>query len=176
MKIGFFVTFFVVTVKAFETSGDGTSGDGSNDDEETVVNNVINVNNVVNIVIDPGTSSDANIVIDSGLCAGKCDSFPNTECMIVKSNSIGYVCPCIAGFALNNAGQCIEETVPGNTVIDTTKKTEMTTQEISKTTTSTTMQTDVTFPRGENDPEKSTPNSGSILASVTGILMGALFL
>ena len=174
MKIGFFVTFFVVTVKAFETSGDGTSGDGSNDDEETVVNNVINVNNVVNIVIDPGTSSDANIVID--LCAGKCDSFPNTECMIVKSNSIGYVCPCIAGFALNNAGQCIEETVPGNTVTDTTEKTETTTQEISKTTTSTTMQTDVTFPRGKNDPEKSTPNSGSILASVTSILMGALFL
>ena len=174
MKFGFFVTFFVVTVKGFETSGDGRLGDGSYDDDDTVVNNVINVNNVVNIVIDPGTSSDANIVID--LCAGKCDSFPNTECMIVKSNSIGYVCPCIAGFALNNAGHCIEETVPGNTVTDTTEKTETTTQEISKTTTSTTMQTDVTFPRGENDPEKSTPNSGSILASVTGILMGALFL
>ena len=164
MKIGFFVTFFVVTVKGFETSGDGTSGDGSNDDEDTVVNNVINVNNVV------------NIVIDSGLCAGKCDSFPNTECMIVKSNSVGFVCPCIAGFGLNNAGQCIEETVPGNTVTDTTDQTEKTTQESSKTTTSTTLQTHVTFPIGENDPEKSTPNSGSILASVTGILMGALFL
>ena len=91
MKFGFFVTFFVVTVKGFETSGDGRLGDGSYDDDDTVVNNVINVHNVVNIVIDPGTSSAANIVIDSGLCAGKCDSYPNTECMIVKSNSIGYV-------------------------------------------------------------------------------------
>ena len=164
MKIGFFLTFLALTVTCFETSGDGTT------DPDAVVNNVINVNNVVNIVIDTETSSVASVVVNSGVCAGKCDSLPNTECVIVQSNSNGYACPCIAGFELNNAGQC---TVSGNTVAATTSTTATT----SETTNPKTIdQTGVTLSTGENILENSTPNSGTILASLAGVLLGALFL
>ena len=160
MKIGFFLKFLALTVTCFETSGDGTT------DPDAVVNNVINVNNVVNIVIDTETSSVASVVVNSGVCAGKCDSLPNTECVIVQSNSNGYECPCIAGFELNNAGQCTEETVPV-----TTTKVETTTQDTSESTKID--QTGVTLSR---ILENSTPNSGSILASLAGVLLGILFL
>ena len=164
MKIGFFLKFLALTVTCFETSGDGTT------DPDAVVNNVINVNNVVNIVIDTETSSVASVVVNSGVCAGKCDSLPNTECVIVQSNSNGYACPCIAGFELNNAGQC---TVSGNTVAATTSTTATT----SETTNPKTIdQTGVTLSTGENILENSTPNSGTILASLAGVLLGALFL
>ena len=159
MKIGFFLKFLALTVTCFETSGDGTT------DPDAVVNNVINVNNVVNIVIDTETSSVASVVVNSGVCAGKCDSLPNTECVIVQSNSNGYACPCIAGFELNNAGQC---TVSGNTVAATTSTTSETTNPK--------IQTGVTLSTGENILENSTPNSGTILASLAGVLLGALFL
>ena len=165
MKIGFFLTFLALTVTCFETSGDGTT------DPDAVVNNVINVNNVVNIVIDTETSSVASVVVNSGVCAGKCDSLPNTECVIVKSNSNGYACPCIAGFELNNAGQCTEEAVPVNLVTVTTTKVETTTQDTSESTKID--QTGVTLSR---ILENSTPNSGSILASLAGVLLGILFL
>ena len=98
MKIGLIISFLAMAVKGFETSGDGST------DSDTVVDNVINVSNVVNIVINTETNSAASVLIDSGLCVGKCDSLPNTECRIVKSNSNGYTCPCIAGFELDNAG------------------------------------------------------------------------
>ena len=108
---------------------------------------------------------------DSGLCVGKCDSLPNTECKIVKTNSNGYKCPCIAGFELDNAGKCIEETVSVNTVRVTTD--QVTNQDTTK---PTTVQADVTFPTEQNKWEKSTPNSGSVLTSIAGILVFALFL
>ena len=168
MKIGFFLKFLALTVTCFETSGDGTT------DPDAVVNNVINVNNVVNIVIDTETSSVASVVVNSGVCAGKCDSLPNTECVIVQSNSNGYACPCIAGFELNNAGQC---TVSGNTVAATTSTTVTTsTTATTSETTNPKIQTGVTLSTGENILENSTPNSGTILASLAGVLLGALFL
>ena len=103
MKIGLIISFLAMAVKGFETSGDGST------DSDTVVDNVIKlirhyVSKVVNIVINTETNSAASVLIDSGLCVGKCDSLPNTECRIVKSNSNGYTCPCIAGFELDNAG------------------------------------------------------------------------
>ena len=165
MKIGFIITFFAMTVKGFEISSDGST------DSDTVVDNVINVNNVVNIVINTETNSAASVLIDSGLCVGKCDSLPNTECKIVKTNSNGYKCPCIAGFELDNAGKCIEETVSVNTVRVTTD--QVTNQD---TTSPTTVQADGTFPTEQNNPEKSTPNSGSVLTSIAGILVFSLFL
>ena len=187
MKIGLVITFLAMTVKGFETSGDGST------DSDSVVDNVINVNNVVNIMINTETNSAASVVIDTGLCVGKCDSLPNTECKIVKSNSNGYTCPCIAGFELNNAGKCIEETVSVNTVRATTD--QVTNQDTTNPTTVqarvrivgqkclcnkyrdlTLVQADVTFPTEQNNWEKSTPNSGSILTSMAGILVCASFL
>ena len=38
------------------------------------------------------------------------------------------------------------------------------------------VQADVTFPSEQNNPEKSTPNSGSILSSMAGILVCVSFL
>ena len=169
MKIGFIITFLAMTVKGFETSGDGST------DSDTVVDNVIKlirhyVSNIVNIVINSETNC-CQCLERLRLMCRKCNSLPNTECKIVKSNSNGYTCPCIAGFELDNAGQCIEETVSVNTVRVTTD--QVTNQE---TTSPTTVQADVTFPTEQNNPEKSTPNSGSVLTSIAGISVVALFL
>ena len=168
MKIGLIISFLAMTVKGFETSGDGST------DSDTVVDNVIKlirhyVSNIVNIVIN--TETNCCQCLERLLCVGKCDSLPNTECKIVKSNSNGYTCPCIAGFELNNAGKCIEETASVNTVrVTTDQETNL------DTTNPTTVQADVTFPTEPNNWEKSTPNSGSILTSMAGILVCALFL
>ena len=170
MKIGFIITFFAMTVKGFETSGDGST------DSDTVVDNVIKlirhyVSNIVNIVINTERNSAASVLRDSGLCVRKCDSLPNTECKIFKSISNGCTYPCIAGFELDIAGKCIEETVSVNTVRVTTH--QVTNQD---TTSPTTVQADLTFPAEQNNQEKSTPSSGSILTSMAGILICALFL
>ena len=88
MKLGFLVTFVAMTAQGFETSGDGTA-------EPDTVTGI-------------ETSSDASVATVSSVCAGKCDLMPNTECVIVQSNSNGFACPCLAGFELDNAGQCTE--------------------------------------------------------------------
>ena len=173
MKIGFFVTFVAMSVQGFETSGDGTA-------EPDTVTGI-------------ETSSDATVATVSSVCAGKCDLMPNTECVIVQSNSNGFACPCLAGFELDSTGQCTEiindtteESVSDNISTVSTATVDLSgsndsgvnvgssTQETLETTNPKIVQPGVTFQSFENLEEKST--SGSVLASVAGILVGALFL
>ena len=173
MKIGIFVTFVAMTAQGFETSGDGTT------EPDTITGTE--------------TSSVASVVTDSGLCAGKCDLLPNTECIIVQSNANGYACPCITGFELDTAGICAEiindtteGTVSDNISTVSTATVDLTgsddpgvnmgssTQKTLETTNPKIVQPGVTFQSFENLEEKST--SGSVIASVAGILVGALFL
>ena len=174
MKLGFFVTFVAMTAQGFETSGDGTA------EPDTVTGTE--------------TSSVASVTV-SAICVGKCDLLPNTECVVVQSNSNGFACPCLAGFELDNAGQCTEiindttedsisdniSTVSTATVDfsgsnDSSSGVNMgsSTQKTLETTNPKIVQPGVTFQSFDSLEEKST--SGSILASVAGILVGALFL
>ena len=175
MKIGFFVTFVAMSVQGFETSGDGTA-------EPDTVTGI-------------ETSSDASVATVSSVCAGKCDLMPNTECVIVQSNSNGFACPCLAGFELDSTGQCTEiindtteESVSDNISTVSTATVDLSgsndsssgvnvgasTQETLETTNPKIVQPGVTFQSFENLEEKST--SGSVFASVAGILLGVLFL
>ena len=175
MKIGFFVTFVAMSVQGFETSGDGTA-------EPDTVTGI-------------ETSSDATVATVSSVCAGKCDLMPNTECVIVQSNSNGFACPCLAGFELDSTGQCTEiindtteESVSDNISTVSTATVDLSgsndsssgvnvgasTQETLETTNPKIVQPGVTFQSFENLEEKST--SGSVFASVAGILLGVLFL
>ena len=175
MKIGIFVTFVAMTVQGFETSGDGTP-------EPDTVTGI-------------ETSSDATVATVSSVCAGKCDLMPNTECVIVQSNSNGFACPCLAGFELDSTGQCTEiindtteESVSDNISTVSTATVDLSgsndsssgvnvgasTQETLETTNPKIVQPGVTFQSFENLEEKST--SGSVFASVAGILLGVLFL
>ena len=175
MKIGIFVTFVAMTVQGFETSGDGTA-------EPDTVTGI-------------ETSSDASVATVSSVCAGKCDLMPNTECVIVQSNSNGFACTCLAGFELDSAGQCTEiindtteESVSDNISTVSTATVDLSgsndsssgvnvgasTQETLETTNPKIVQPGVTFQSFENLEEKST--SGSVFASVAGILLGVLFL
>ena len=175
MKIGIFVTFVAMTVQGFETSGDGTA-------EPDTVTGI-------------ETSSDASVATVSSVCAGKCDLMPNTECVIVQSNSNGFACPCLAGFELDSTGQCTEiindtteESVSDNISTVSTATVDLSgsndsssgvnvgasTQETLETTNPKIVQPGVTFQSFENLEEKST--SGSVFASVAGILLGVLFL
>lgn len=174
MKLGFFVTFFALAVQGFETSGDGTA------EPDTVTGTE--------------TSSVASVTV-SAICVGKCDLLPNTECVVVQSNSNGFACPCLAGFELDNAGQCTEiindtteESVSNNISTVSTATVDFSdsndassgvnmgssTQKTLETTNPKIVQPGVTFQSFDSLEEKST--SGCILASVAGILMGALFL
>ena len=175
MKLGFFVTFVAMSVQGFETSGDGTA-------EPDTVTGI-------------ETSSDASVATVSSVCAGKCDLMPNTECVIVQSNSNGFACPCLAGFELDSTGQCTviindttEESVSDNISTVSTATVDLSgsndsssgvnigssTQNTLETTNPKIVQPGVTFQSFENLEEKST--SGSVLASVAAILVGALFL
>ena len=175
MKLGFFVTFVAMTAQGFETSGDGTA------EPDTVTGTE--------------TSSVASVTV-SPICVGKCDLLPNTECVVVQSNSNGFACPCLAGFELDNAGQCTEiindtteEAVSDNISTVSTATVDLSgsddtngsgvtmgssTQKTLETTNPKIVQPGVTFQSFDSLEEKST--SGSILASVAGILVGALFL
>ena len=175
MKLGFFVTFVAMSVQGFETSGDGTP-------EPDTVTGI-------------ETSSDATVATVSSVCAGKCDLMPNTECVIVQSNSNGFACPCLAGFELDSTGQCTEiindtteESVSDHISTVSTATVDLSgsndsssgvnvgasTQETLETTNPKIVQPGVTFQSFENLEEKST--SGSVFASVAGILLGVLFL
>ena len=175
MKLGFFVTFVAMTAQGFETSGDGTA------EPDTVTGTE--------------TSSVASVTV-STICVGKCDLLPNTECVVVQSNSNGFACPCLAGFELDNAGQCTEiindtteEAISDNISTVSTATVDLSgsddtngsgvtmgssTQKTLETTNPKIVQPGVTFQSFDRLEEKST--SGSILASVAGILVGALFL
>ena len=170
MKIGFFVTCIAMTVQGFETSGDGTSAPES--------------------TTDSGASSVPSVTTVSAVCEGKCEQ-PNTECKVVQSNSNGYACPCIAGFELNGTGQCSEiindTTVSDNISTVSTATVDFTddsttssaggnagpsTQATAETTNPKIIQPGVTFKPYEDLESK----SGSIISSVAGVFITALFL
>ena len=170
MKIGYFVACVALTVQGFETSGDGTTTPES----DTTTNTE--------------TSSVASVTTIPALCVGKCDSLPNTECVIVQSNSNGYACPCIAGFELDTTGQCTE--IINDTTEDNISTVSTATVDLSGASTSSGVNVGTLTPETSENPkiipgvtvpmkpyenleEKST--SGTILSSVAGILIAAIF-